>query len=368
MAKDKTQDSTFVDELMGFNPSEVAAFNEPEKKANVNENLYKTNPKMVDTKEVPDGHYRAKLRILYNPYDMKQSIVKNAHYSFNDANGFFMLDSKLALGDRSCKIFKDWKSLHFNQSEEKVEIDGKKYTPKEWGDSIFDKSESDYVLVQVIEDANQPDKVGKFLGWRLPKFVFDTMQAKMNPTDKSKTPQDLMNYLFGPVLDLDVAPGPDDPAHPERKQREISYKLSSFDNDPTPIIAVTGEDLFSDEERDMISDYAAAKAVITNAKSTAKKRDEAMAKCKELVEPLKVLIEKAKTYVKENAINVFDEFGYHEPTAEQWARYDKWFTLVKDFKNPQTYQEVTTAQTEIPTEAPTPVPAEKKDESDDLPF
>lgn len=363
----------FIDDLMGFDPSQVAAFNEPEQKSNQNQNLYKTNPLKVDPKVAPDGHYHAKVRIIYNPYDMKMSIINNAHYAMTDADGFFMVDSKLAFGDRNCFMFKAWKKLHFNEDTEKFTIDGKQYTKKEWGDHMFDKSEERFCLVQVIEDANQPDKVGKFLGWRLPKAIYDTLQAKMSPTDKSKAPQDLMNYLFGPVLELDVTPGPDDPQHPERKQREIKYTLCSFESDPTPILSVTGEELFSDDERDMISDYAAAKKVLTDAKATAKKKDEAMAKCKVLVEPLKKLMQKAIDYVKENAINIVDEFGYHEPSDELKKRAEKWIDIVVDkLQNPQTYADAEEAsdagekkEEATPKEAPAKI---SENPNDDLPF
>lgn len=332
----------FVEDLMGFDPTQVAAFNETEQKSNQNQNLYKTNPLKVDAKTAPDGHYHAKIRIIYNPYDIKTSIVNNAHYAMYDADGFFMVDSRLAFGDRNCAIFKAWKKLHFDTSTDTFTVDGKQYTKKEWGDHMFDKSEERFCLVQVIADENQPDKVGKFLGWRLPKAIYDVLKAKMNPTDKTKAPQDMMNYLFGPVLELDVTPGPDDPANPERKQREIKYTLCSFESDPTPIISVTGEDFFNDDERDMIADYASAKKVLSDPKASAKKKDDATAKCKELVEPLKKLMQKAVDYVKENAINIVEEFGYHEPNEATRARMENWLDIVVNkLKNPATFVDET---------------------------
>ena len=376
MAKQvEKQNQEFIDELMGFDPSQVAAFNEPEQKSNQNQNLYKTNPLKVDPKIAPDGHYHAKIRILYNPHDMKMSIVNNAHYSMTDDQGFFMLDSRLAFGDRSCFMFKAWKKLHFDESTDKFTVDGKQYTKKEWGDHMFDKGEERYCLVQVIEDANQPDKVGKFLGWRLPKAIYDVLEAKMHPTDKSKAPQDMMNYLFGPVLELDVTPGPEDPAAPERRQREIKYTLCAFESDPTPILSVTGEELFNDDERDMIADYATAKKTIMDAKATAKKKDEATAKCKEIVEPLKKLMQRAMDYVKENAINIVEEFGYHEPNDALRARAEKWIDIVVNkLQNPQTYTDETSGsekksdtnqgKASYPTEVATP----STNPIDDLPF
>ena len=332
------QTDVFIDDLMGFDPTQLSVFNEPEQKTTQNQNLYKTNPLKVDSKISTDGHYHAKIRIIYNPHDMKQSIVNNAHYAMTDANGFFMIDSKIAQGDRNCFMFKAWKQLHFSNDDTRFEVDGKQYTKKEWGDHMFDKGEERFCLVQIMEDVNQPELVGKFKAWRLPKAIYDMIQAKMNPTDKSKAPQDLMNYLFGPILELDVTPGPDDPAHPERKQREIKYTLCAFESDPTPITTVTGESLFTDEELDMINDYAEGKKIINNPKSTAKKKEESTAKCRELIEPLKKLMQKAIDYVKENAINLVDEFGYHEPTPEQRKRAEAWIDIVVNkLANPQTY-------------------------------
>ena len=376
MAKQvEKQNQEFIDELMGFDPSQVAAFNEPEQKSNQNQNLYKTNPLKVDPKIAPDGHYHAKIRILYNPHDMKMSIVNNAHYSMTDDQGFFMLDSRLAFGDRSCFMFKAWKKLHFDESTDKFTVDGKQYTKKEWGDHMFDKGEERYCLVQVIEDANQPDKVGKFLGWRLPKAIYDVLEAKMHPTDKSKAPQDMMNYLFGPILELDVTPGPEDPAAPERRQREIKYTLCAFESDPTPILSVTGEELFNDDERDMITDYATAKKTIMDAKATAKKKDEATAKCKEIVEPLKKLMQRAMDYVKENAINIVEEFGYHEPNDALRARAEKWIDIVVNkLQNPQTYTDETSGSekksdtNQGKSSYPTEVAAPSTNPIDDLPF
>lgn len=370
----------FIDELMALDPSKtIDAFQDNSSQSTGNPNIYKTNPLKVSKDVAPDGHYRAKVRLIYNPFDISKSIVRSAMYKFTDSDGFFMLDSKLAMNDRSCRIFKDWKSFHFSQDPELVatlNVDGvaTKVSRKQWGDAMFNKSELQYALVQVIEDANQPELVGKFMIWKLPKFIFDLMNARMNPTDKSETPQDLLNYLFGPVLKIDVTPGPDDPSNPERKQREIKYNLCTFDSDPTPIIKVTGENLFSDDELDMINDYMDSKKILINPKSTAKKKTEATEKCKSLVDDLKKLMSKALDYAKENAIDIVEEVGYKEPTAEQWKRYENWLSLVQKFVDPATY--VDTNATFTTPESVETQAAEPQDEydpngpasSDDLPF
>ena len=217
----------FIDDVMGFNPTDLTVFNAPETQE-FNNNIYKTNPK--DSK-AEDGHYRSKIRIIYNPLDIKQSIVKQATYAMNDHDGFFMVKSALANGDRNCPIFKSWKKLWFSGSEEK----------KEFAKKMYDKSESQWCLVQILEDDNRPELVGQIKAMKLPKAIFVKLEALMNPAPETKkTPVPVMDYIFGRALEMDVTPGPDDPMHPERKQREIKYDLCTFENDPTPVIKIDG--------------------------------------------------------------------------------------------------------------------------------
>ena len=106
----------FIDEMMGFNPADMTVFNEPER-ADFNANVYKTNPK---NSKADDGHYRSKIRVVYNPFDLKRSIVKQATYAMKDTEGFFMVKSKLADGDKSCPLFTAWKKLHFSDRKSVV--------------------------------------------------------------------------------------------------------------------------------------------------------------------------------------------------------------------------------------------------------
>ncbi len=54
--------NSLVDDILGFNPQDMSAFQEKGPKADPN--IYKTNPK--DSK-ADDGNYRSKVKILYNP-------------------------------------------------------------------------------------------------------------------------------------------------------------------------------------------------------------------------------------------------------------------------------------------------------------
>ena len=370
--------SNFIDDLMDLNPDVQTMFATPEKQSTANPHQYKTNPNTVSKDVAPDGHYYSKVRIIYNPFDKLKSIVSTQSYRFNDATGFFMIDSVLSNGDKNCPFFKAWKSLHYSKDEEKViNYNGRMLTRQEWGDTIFEKGEQTFVLVQVIEDQNQPEKVGQIMGMKLPKHIREILMNKMNPTDKSKQPVDLMNFLFGPVLNMDVTPGPDDPSAPERKNREISYTMCQFDEtEPQPIIKVDGTNLFTDDELEAISEYYASKKILGNPKATAKKKEEAKAKCNSLVETIKPLMQRAIDYLKENAINLVEVFGYKEPSQELMARGMKWLQCVNNFQDPVTYVEPTMVMETNVAGAITPGVGAMKTtapdtiavEDDDLPF
>jgi hypothetical protein len=201
-----------IDSLMGFDPQNLEVFQEKPKQSQ-NANVYRTNPKLS---KAEDGHYRSKIRVIYNPYNVKNSIVPQATYAMTDTDGFFMVKSMLGNGDRNCPIFKSWKKLWFSGDDQK----------KEWARKMYEKNESQWVLVQILEDDNQPELVGQVKVMKLPKTIYTKMEAKMNPSKESKkSPVPVLDWLIGLPLEMDVTPGPDDPKNPERKQRESSYDL-----------------------------------------------------------------------------------------------------------------------------------------------
>lgn len=307
-------DQSYIDEVMGFNPSEMDAFHEPER-VDYSANIYKTNPAKTKSQ---DGRYHSRIRILYNPLNPKKSIVNQATYALNDADGFFMVRSKLANNDRTCPLFSAWKKLWFSGNEEK----------KEWAKEMFDKTESKWVLVQVIEDENQPEKVGKILTMKLPKAVFDKMSERMNPTN-GKAPVPLTDPLIGRVLEMNVQPGPDNDI------RRTSYTLCDFEEDATPIIKVDGTALFTDEEYELIDSYATAKANVLKAKTDAKKAA-AEKQVADLVAPIKELYGKAINYLKENALDLEKECAYQEWDEDTASRVQKWIDTVLAMQDPKT--------------------------------
>lgn len=305
----------FAESLMDFDPSNLSIFKEPTKSgSNSNPNIYRTNPSLS---KAEDGHYRSKVRIIYNPFNVEDSVVATSKYVLQDIDGRFLVDTKMAQGDKNNVIFKAWKKLWFDKTKDN----------KDFCKQIFNQSNAKYVLVQILEDDNQPDTVGQIKVWKLPSSVWKQLDAKMHPSPESKkAPVAVMDWVLGKPLEIDVTPGPDDPQHPERKQREISYDLCSFSNDGEPIIRTDGTALFGDAEMDMISEYEAAKAKIAKAKSEddRKKKIEA---AKALVPGMKELYAKAESYLKENAIDIVEEVGFKEWTPELAARVDKWISL-----------------------------------------
>ena len=312
----------FIDEVMGFNPQDMSVFNEQPTNS-YDQNIYKTNPK--DSKS-EDGHYRSKIRVIYNPFDIKRSVVQQANYAMRDMDGFFMVRSKIANGDRSCPLFISWKKLWFSGNEEK----------KNWAKKMYDKSESQWVLVQILEDNNKPEQVGQIRVMKLPKAIYNKMVAKMNPSPESKKqPIPVMDYLIGLPLEMDVVPGPDDPSAPERKQREISYDLCDFDTEYAPITKVDGSQLFTDEELETIESYVTARNDFAKAKSDAKRKT-AQDTINSLYESIKELYKKAMEYLKENSLNLVDECGYHKWDEETTKRVQNWIDVVALLQDPAT--------------------------------
>lgn len=315
------EQANFIDEIMGFNPQDLTVFNEPVS-SNQNPNIYKTNPKLSKSE---DGKYRSVVRVIYNPFEVKRSIVSQATYAMNDFNGFFMVKSMLGDGNKDCPIFKSWKRLWFSGDESK----------KEWAKKMYDKSESQWVLVQIMEDENQPEMVGQFKVMKLPKVIFEKMSAKMNPSAESKkTPVPIMDYIFGLPLEMEVAPGPDDPKNPERKQREISYSTCDFGTDYMPIMKTDGTPLFTDSEMETIDNYISAKTEYNKAKNESKKAEK-LKIMQDNTPALKQLYQKALEYVKANSINLVDECAYKPWDEATTKRVNEWIEIVSSMQDPK---------------------------------
>lgn len=282
--------TSLIDEIMSFDPQDLSTFQEKGPKADGNLNIYKPNPK--DSKS-EDGVYRSKVKILLNPFNPKESIVNQATYWMQALDGSRVVRSSLSIGDRNCPIFSAWKRLWFSGDDNK----------KEFSRKIFNKNESRWVLVQILEDENKPELVGKFRLMKLAKVCYDKLTALMNPSQASnKTPYPVMDYVIGLTLELDVKPGPDDPQNPERKQRETSYDLSAF-GDYSTVIKTDGTPLLTDEEIELVDAYVTAINNILNGK-TAKKKEDGKKAMEEIKPKLHPIYQKVVEYVTANAKDV----------------------------------------------------------------
>lgn len=329
---------SYIDDIMGFNPSNLEAFQEPVNNSNFDANIYKTNP--VKLSKAEDGHYRAKIRVLYNPFNFKQSIVAQRTYFIQDAEGSLLVRSKGASPKkevyRECPFHKAWSKLWYATENQEAK--------RAWSRQMLNANDSQWVLVQVMEDENQPELVGKILAWKLPKTIYTKMTAKMNPAPETKkTPVAIMDFLIGLPLELDVAPGPDDPQAPERKQREINYDLCDFDSDYMPITKVDGTAFFTDEELDMIEAYNTAKSEMTKGKSAAK-RTAAEEQVKAMTETIAPLYIKAMEYLKENAFDLEKECGYQEWDEATTARVNRYLDAVIRMEDPKIPTATTVAE------------------------
>lgn len=357
--------SISVDDLMGFNPQDMSAFND--KGSAGDPNVYKTNPLKTSS---DDGNYHSVVRLIVNPLSPADSIVSRAHYFLEAQDGNRLVVSSLSVGDKSCPLFRAWKRGHFSGEE----------SYKAFADSIFNKNESRWVLVQVIEDENQPELKGRFMYMKLAKDIFEKVEQAIKVDGYP-----VMDYVIGSALNMNVKPGPDDPAQPQRKQREISYSLCNF-GDFQPIIKTDGTNLFTDDEIELIDEYVTAAKDIKTGK-TQKKKDEAAAKLEQVKPQIRPLYEKAIAYVRENLVKVdgtpldlVKDQGYTPWSDETIDYVNKWIEMVDDRVDPKTItysawkkskedakkDQTSTDTTKTSESAPAPAPAPAADS--DLPF
>ena len=327
----QNKDFAELDEMMGFDPANTQIFNTVDGSA-VPQDVYRTSPKDSKTE---DGHYHSKVRLLYNVHNRKRTIVHTATYNMKDADGYFYAQSLLGESDpnspyfaeyKNCPIFKAWKKLHFSEDPSGDEK-AKKY---------FQKTEADWILVQVVEDKNQPEMVGKILPWKLPRAVLVKLQSKMSPSkDSGKAAVNLLDLLIGRVLDIDVTPGPQDKTDPSRYYRETKYDLSEFDVDPVPVTKIDGTPLFTDEEVELIEKYDKKMTAIAKMKSPEEK-DNAFNLLKEnaLYTSIRSLMQRAYEYVKENSKDLVESKGFKPWSDELTERVHKYIATVLAGKDP----------------------------------
>lgn len=357
-------------DILGFNPQDL--FNREETPhASGNQNIYKPRP--ADSK-TEDGIYHSTIKIIYNPFDVKNSILEQQSYAMQDKDGWFSVVSKLTNNDTSCPIFTAWKKCRYAAEGTVLNEQHKK--------GIFQKRFSRYVLVQIMEDKNNPDLVGQYMFWKLPKSVYEVINAKMNPSkDSGRAPVPVMDFLFGREIYLEVHPGPDDRNAPERKLREISY-MGEISEDIVSCKNPDGSPLLNAEEQVVLDTYVSAMKEVWRSRDpefrlNKTKEINAQENTKKLGEIYKRVLENIKSF----APNLIEELGYKEWTDEQKARVQNWIDIVLKGEDPATFGNVNTdpnpaddpfglSSASTPAAAPAapaPVPVPVEDDTE-LPF
>lgn len=369
--------------ILGFNPASLSVFTQHEKSSNnFSNDIYKPRP--AESKST-DGIYRATIRVVYSPHDISHSILERQSYGLTDARGFFQVVSKLTNNDTSCPIFMAWKQCRYSKNPV---LQAQAATKDKGGNGLFDKRFERYVTIQVMDDQNHPELNGKYMFWKLPKFVYDGIINKMNPSEDSKKASiPVMDMLFGRAIYLEVKPGPDDPQAPERKTRETSYSTTEVSDDILSCTNPDGTPLLDAEEQKVLDKYIEMMNPVWKSRD-ANKRAELLAvvnadeNTAKLGEIYNKVIESMKTFCP----NIVEELGYKEWSAETAQRVQDWINIVLEGKNPTavinpTINSVTgsliTPQSTVPqpatasqptTTQPTQTTTEPTAADDDLPF
>jgi len=239
-------------DVLGFNPQDL--FNKTEgenqNQSPANSIIYRTRPQDSVSE---DGHYRARIKIIYNPENPKASFLEQQSYGLQDTEGFFTAISSLTIDDKSCPIFTSWKKCHF--SEKDSVLYNQALTTDKGGNGLYDKRFARYVIVQILKDKNQPDLVGSFKLWKLPTSIYTLLNNAMAPSKESgKMAIPVLDYLFGRAINIDVVPGPDDKNNPQRKTREITY-IGEISQNVTSCINPDGSPLLNDDEQEILDAY-----------------------------------------------------------------------------------------------------------------
>ena len=359
--------------ILGFDPASLSVFTQTEQKSNHGfaDNIYKPRP--AESKST-DGIYRATIRLIYSPHDFAHSILERQSYGLTDARGFFQVVSKLTNNDTSCPIFSAWKQCRYSKNPV---MQAQALTSDKGGNGLFDKRREHFVTIQVIDDQNHPELNGKYMFWKLPKAVYETVIAKMHPSEDSKrTSIPVMDILFGRAVYLEVKPGPDDPSAPERKTREISYKTTEVSDDILSCVNPDGSPLLDANEQAVLDKYVEAMNPVWKSRDP-EKRAELLAAVNadpntaQLGKIYNTVLEK----VKEFCPDLNAELGYKEWSPETTERVNAWINIVLSGKNPTSVivepEAVSTAASAAPATEPASVATTapvQEEANNDLPF
>ena len=357
-------------DVLGFDPMSLSVFSQDEasNKKPFSSNIYRPRPA---ESRAADGVYRATIKVIYNCHDLRQSVLEQQSYSMQDEKGWFSVVSSLTNNDTSCPIFKAWKKCHFAEQGSDLWKQAAKKT--EGGRELFDKRYGRYVTIQVMKDNNHPELEGKFMFWKLPKSIWDIINAKMNPSPESgKAAIPVMDFLFGRSIDLEVVPGPDDKAHPERKTRETKY-MGELSEEVVSCTNPDGSPLLNDAEQAVLDNYVNDMQKVWRCKDPETRADllndvNNDPNTKELRQIYARVLEELKKVCP----NLVEELGYKEWDAETKARVDKWIETVLSCNTPKVDEAANVENETLNSVDVTPTPASsitanEPDETSDLP-
>ena len=78
-------------DILGFDPTQLTVFNEPEANKSAGDPLiYKPAPEKSKSE---DGIYRSTIKIIYNPFDLRTSVLEQQSYAMQDKDGYFSIVS-----------------------------------------------------------------------------------------------------------------------------------------------------------------------------------------------------------------------------------------------------------------------------------
>ena len=358
-------------EILGFDPSQLNVFNQNDaQKSQGNPLIYRTRP---DESVSEDGVYRATIKVIYNPFNFAQSILEQQSYGLKDANGWFTVISSLTQNDTSCPIFKAWKKCHYAEKDSVLWKQAAKL--EEGGKALFDKRYSRYVTIQVLSDKNHPEQEGKYLFWKLPKSIWDVINAKMNPAKESgKAKIPVMDFLFGRSLDIEVIPGPDDKAHPERKARETKYRCE-LSEDVVSCTNPDGSPLLNNEEQNVLDMYVMKLQKIWREKDPDTRLElEAALKSDEVSVKLRTIYSRVLGDIKKFCPNLIESLGYKPWDEKTTARVQSWIDTVLSGNDPSMTANVPDVlnnvgnETVQDTQDNETLPMNNTSDDDDLPF
>lgn len=359
-------------DILGFDASQLTINNRPEAKPAGNLNVYRPRP--ADSKS-DDGIYRSTIKVIWNPFNLRDSVLEQQSYGLKDANGWFTVVSSLTVNDTSCPVFKAWKQCHYSKDPvmQRQELPADK-----GGRGLFDKRFARYVTIQVIDDQNNPELNGKYMLWKTPKAVWELIKGKQEPTNPAKSPIPVMDFLFGRAIELEVKPGPGKPGD-ERYTRETSY-TAEISEDIVSCVNPDGSRILTAAQQVVLDNYIDAMKAVWKEKdpeqrNIKKAQVDMDPNTKELKSFYREVIEKIKSFCP----NLTEELGYKPWSEDVTTRVQNWINIVLAGNDPGATSEVPAAAATIGTAptAPQPVapvnnganaPFIDEEDPDDLPF